>query len=42
MGQFYLVYADAENTGPGTKRLAEIIRETVKTECASAAAGTTS
>jgi DNA-binding transcriptional LysR family regulator len=42
MGQFYLVYADAENAGPGTKRLAEIIRETVKTECASAAAGTTS
>ena len=32
-GQFYLVYADAENAGPGTKRLAEIIHEMVKTEC---------
>jgi len=42
LGQFYLVFADAENAGPGTKRLAEIIRETVKTECASAVAGTTS
>jgi len=42
MGQFYLVYADAENAGPATKRLAEIIGEMVKTECASAAAGTTS
>ena len=41
-GQFYLVYADAENAGPGTKRLAEIIREMVKAECASAGAGTTS
>ena len=42
MGQFYLVYADAENAGPGTRRLAEIIGERVKTECASAAGGTTS
>ena len=42
MGQFYLVYADAESAGPGTKRLGEIIHELVKTECASAAAGTTS
>jgi len=42
MGQFYLVYADAENAGPATKRLAEIIGEMVKTECASAGAGTTS
>src|SRR6266436_692519 len=45
-GQFYLVYADAENAGPGTKRLAEIIREMVKSECSkgkvSAGAGTTS
>src|SRR5437764_4555021 len=40
-GQFYLVYADAENAGPGTKRLAEIIREMVKAECASAGGGTT-
>jgi DNA-binding transcriptional LysR family regulator len=42
MGQLYLVYADRENAGPGTLRLAEIIRETVKVECASAADGTTS
>ncbi len=46
MGQFYLVYADAENAGPGTRRLAEIIREMVNTECSkgkvSAGAGTTS
>ncbi|HKW39100.1 MAG TPA: LysR family transcriptional regulator [Burkholderiales bacterium] len=33
--QFYLVYADPENAGPGTKRLAEIIREMVKTESSS-------
>jgi DNA-binding transcriptional LysR family regulator len=37
MGQFYLVYADAESAGPGTKRLGEIVHELVKTECASAA-----
>ena len=34
--QFYLVYADPENAGPGTKRLAEIIREMVKAESPSA------
>ena len=33
--QFYLVYADPENAGPGTRRLAEIIREMVKTEFSS-------
>ena len=42
MGQLYLVYADRDNAGPGTQRLAEIIGEMVKTECASAAGGTTS
>ena len=42
VGQLYLVFADRENAGPGTLRLAEIIRETVKAECASAASGTTS
>jgi DNA-binding transcriptional LysR family regulator len=42
MGQLYLVYADRENAGPGTLRLAEIIHEMVKGECASATAGTTS
>ena len=42
MGQFYLVYADPENAGPGTKRLGEIIHQTVQKECASAAGGTTS
>src|SRR5437868_2336945 len=41
-GQFYLVYADADNAGPATKRLAELIRDRVKADCASAAAGTTS
>jgi DNA-binding transcriptional LysR family regulator len=30
----YLVYADRETAGPGTLRLAEIIRDTVKTQCA--------
>jgi DNA-binding transcriptional LysR family regulator len=30
MRQFYLVYADRENAGPGVLRLAEIIREGVK------------
>jgi DNA-binding transcriptional LysR family regulator len=34
-GQFYLVYADRDNAGPGTLRLAEIIHEMVKQECAS-------
>ncbi|HUQ75464.1 MAG TPA: LysR family transcriptional regulator [Burkholderiales bacterium] len=33
-GQLYLVYADRENAGPGTLRLAQIIHEMVKTECA--------
>jgi len=42
MGQLYLVYADRDNAGPGTQRLAEIIGEMVKAECASAAGGTTS
>src|SRR3989440_6802142 len=42
VGQLYLVYADRENAGPGTLRLAQIIQEQVKRECASAAAGTTS
>jgi len=42
MGQLYLVYADRENAGPGTLRLAQIIRETVKNECASAGVETTS
>ncbi|HYL25044.1 MAG TPA: LysR family transcriptional regulator [Burkholderiales bacterium] len=42
VGQFYLVFADRENAGPGTLRLGEIIHEMVKKECASAAAGTTS
>jgi DNA-binding transcriptional LysR family regulator len=32
-GQLYLVYADRENAGPGTLRLAEIIHEMVQTEC---------
>jgi DNA-binding transcriptional LysR family regulator len=33
VGQLYLVYADRDNAGPGTLRLAQIIRETVKREC---------
>src|SRR5436190_939679 len=37
-GPFYLVYADRENAGPGTLRLAEIIHQMVKEECASAGA----
>ena len=37
--QFYLVYADPENAGPGTRRLAEIIREMVRTECSSVEGG---
>jgi len=31
--QLYLVLADPDSAGPGTRRLAEIIRETVETEC---------
>jgi len=42
LGQFYLVYADRDNAGPGTLRLAEIIHQAVKEECASAGDGTTS
>jgi DNA-binding transcriptional LysR family regulator len=42
VGQLYLVFADRENAGPGTLRLAEIIHEMVKSECANAGAGTTS
>jgi DNA-binding transcriptional LysR family regulator len=37
VGQLYLVYADRDNAGPGTLRLAQIIHELVKTECESAA-----
>ena len=33
VGQLYLVYADRENAGPGTLRLAQIIHEMVKSEC---------
>ena len=33
VGQLYLVYADRENAGPGTLRLAEIIHQMVKAEC---------
>jgi len=32
--EMYLVYADRENAGPGTLRLAEIIRELTSSECA--------
>lgn len=32
--QLYLVLADPDSAGPGTRRLAEIIRETVGVECA--------
>ena len=31
--QLYLILADADATGPGTQRLAQIIRESVKREC---------
>lgn len=31
--QLYLVLADPDSAGPGTRRLAEIIREAVSTEC---------
>ena len=37
IGQLYLVYADRESAGPATLRLAEIIPELVKQECAAAA-----
>lgn len=32
-GQLYLVYADPEGAGPGTRRLGEILREAVAAEC---------
>jgi DNA-binding transcriptional LysR family regulator len=32
-GQLYLVFADRENAGPGTLRLAAIVRELVESEC---------
>ena len=31
--QLYLVYADRENAGPGTVRLAEILVELARAEC---------
>ena len=31
--ELYLVLADPDSAGPGTRRLAEIIREAVSTEC---------
>jgi len=31
--ELYLVFADRDAAGPGTLRLAEIIRELVKSEC---------
>ena len=34
-GQLYLIFADREHAGPATRRLAEIIRETVAAACAS-------
>jgi len=34
-GQLYLVYADRDGAGPGVLRLAEILRETVRSECVS-------
>jgi len=37
-GDLYLVYADRENAGPGTLRLATIIEETTREACAKAAA----
>jgi DNA-binding transcriptional LysR family regulator len=36
IGQLYLVFADRDSAGAGTLRLAEIIHELVKTECARA------
>jgi DNA-binding transcriptional LysR family regulator len=33
--QLYLVYADRDAAGPGVLRLAEILRATVQSECAS-------
>jgi DNA-binding transcriptional LysR family regulator len=31
--ELYLVYADRDNAGPGTRRLAELLRETVAADC---------
>lgn len=33
--ELYLVYADRDGAGPGVRRLADILRETVKSECVS-------
>jgi DNA-binding transcriptional LysR family regulator len=35
--ELYLIFADSEHAGPGTLRLAEIIREQVRAECRRAA-----
>ena len=40
--QLYLIFGDRENAGPGTLRLAQIIRERTQGECAAAAANTSS
>ena len=40
--ELYLIFADPEHAGPGTRRLAEIIRERVGSECKRAASGTAS
>ena len=40
IGQLYLIFADRENAGPGTLRLAEIIHEVARSECAGAGAAT--
>ena len=37
--ELYLVLADPEHAGPATRRLAEIIRERVGSECKRAASG---
>jgi DNA-binding transcriptional LysR family regulator len=42
VGELYLVFADRDNAGPGTLRLAGIIHEMVKSECAREGAGTIS
>ena len=34
VGNLYLMYADRDAAGPGTRRMAEIIRERVRVECA--------
>jgi len=35
-GELYLVFADRDNAGPGTRRLAQILRERVASECKAA------